>query len=111
MSILIKRSQAEGFKVDEATTINSYNFATKDYNIVEGIFNGRHGAMMNKRSTKSYYIISGTGTFEIDGTGYQVEAGDIITVKPNSWLNINGQSLRALIISNPIFDAKDEEWR
>jgi len=111
LSILTKRNQAESFKVDEATIINSYNFSTKDYNVVEIIVNGRHGTMMNKRSTKSYYVISGTGTFEIDGKGYQVESGDIITVKPNNWLSINGQNLRALIISNPIFDANDEEWK
>ena len=67
--------------------------------------------MKNKRSTKSYYIVSGTGVFDIDGKDYQVESGDIITVQPNSWLSIYGQNLRTLIFSNPPFNAEDEEWK
>jgi mannose-6-phosphate isomerase-like protein (cupin superfamily) len=111
MSILIKKSQADSFQVDDATTINKYNFSTGDYDAVEIIVNGHHGTMMNNRSTKSYFITSGTATFNIDGTDYQVEPGDIITVKPGGWLKIIGNNLKAFIITNPPFSIDDEEWR
>lgn len=111
MSVLIKRSQVESVKVDEATTINRYNFSTGAYDIVEANFDGYHGCVMNKVSTKSYYILSGAATFDIDGANYKVEAGDIITAEPNRWVNIKGENLKTLIISNPPFNPDDEEWK
>lgn len=110
MSILIKRNQIKSFKIDDSTTINRYNFANKDYDIVEIIVNGKHGTMLNKNSTKTYCITSGFGTFEIDGKPYPVENGDIISVEPGSWLTIHGEQLNALLIANPPFNPDDEEW-
>lgn len=107
----LKKNEVQSFQVDGATTINRYNFKTDAYDIVEIIVNGVHGAMMNKKSTKTYCITQGVGTFTIDEKHYEVEAGDIISARPNSWLNIKGQNLKALIITNPPFNPEDEEWR
>lgn len=108
---IIKRNQIDSFKVDGETTINRYNYSTDTYDIVEGVFNGPHGIVLNKTSTKTYYIISGTGVFEIDDINYHVEEGDIIEVKPNQWLTIQGQNLNALIITSPKFNPADELWK
>ena len=112
MGTLIKKKQAEAesFQVDEATVIKKYGPGTKDYDVVEISVNGRHGTMMNRKSTKTYYILSGTGSFKIDDENYEVEAADMISVNPGSRLSIEGRDLRALIITNPPFDANDEEW-
>lgn len=108
---VIKRKHIENVKVDEATTINRYNYSTETYDLVEGIYNGRHGCVMNEKSTKTYFIISGIGIFEIDGYKYHVEQGDVVEVKPNQWLTIEGNSLKALIITSPKFNNDDEHWK
>lgn len=110
MNSLIKRSQLESIQVDNATSLKRYNFLTDVYDIVEIIVNGVHGKVKNKRSIKTYYIVSGVGRFDIDDKIYQVEPGDIISVVPQSWLSIEGENLKALIITNPPFNVKDEEW-
>lgn len=111
MTTLIKKKQIDCFRVDEATTINRFGFATDEYDVVEIFVNGTHGTMKNKRSNKTYYIASGIGTFTVDNVKYEVEAGDIISVRSDTWLSIQGQNLRALIITSPPFNNKDEEWK
>jgi len=108
---LIKRKSIQEKQVDKASIIGCYNFSTGAYDTVEGSFNGIHGTMMNNRSTKTYYIVSGTATFEIDEKTYDVEKGDILSVEPKSWLKIIGRDLKTLIITNPPFDPNDEEWK
>lgn len=111
MTVLIKRKQIEEKQVDSASIIGCYGFSTDAYDIVEGNFNGIHGTMMNKRSTKTYYIVSGSAIFEIDEQSHEVEAGDIISVNSKSWLKISGKNLKTLIITNPPFNPNDEEWK
>lgn len=111
MNFFNKRSQAESVQVDEATTINRYNFTTDVYDIVEIMVNGVHGKVKNKRSIKTYYISDGTGKFNIDEKNYAVEPGDVISVDTDSWLTIEGKNLKALIITNPPFNSDDELWK
>lgn len=111
MNPLIKRNQVETIQVDEATVINRYRFTTKAYDLVEISVDGEHGTMKNNRSTKTYYITSGTGTFTLDSKEYSVETGDVISVSPEIWLHIQGQNLKALIITHPPFNADDELWK
>lgn len=111
MATHIKKNQIKSIKVDEATAVNRYGFATDAYDIVEIVVNGAHGTMMNSTSTKTYYITSGNAIFNIDNVRHQVGLGDIISVNPNSWLNIQGESLKALIICNPPFNPNDEKWK
>lgn len=111
MNPLTKRNQVERIQVDEATMINRYPLAANAYDLVEIIVDGVHGTVKNNRSTKTYYIISGTGTFTIGTKAYFVEPGDVISVLPETWLHIQGQNLKALIITNPPFSAENEIWK
>lgn len=111
MTNIIKNDDVKSIKVDEATVIKNYGFSTDVYDIVEGFFDGEHGTVLNKKSTKTYYIISGRGKFYVDDEAYSIDVGDIISIEPNSWLKIEGVKLKALIISNPPFNTNDEIWK
>lgn len=111
MTLLIKNNEAQSFQIDEATKIKRYNVALSSYDIVEIKVDGNHGKVMNKKSNKTYYITSGKGVFAIDEKSHTVEVGDVISVEANSWLNIQGNKLSALIITTPPFNADDEVWR
>lgn len=111
MAEFIKKKQVKTFKVDECTYVNRYDFATDCYDIVGIEIDGKHGVVMNKVSTKTYCIISGSGKFNVDGKDYEVGEGDLISVKPNEWVEIIGEKLKIIEISNPPFNNDDEEWK
>lgn len=75
------------------------------------VVNGVLGAVKNCRSVKTYYITGGTGKFNINEQIYAVELGDIISAESENWLTIEGQNLKAMIITSPLFNAEDDEWK
>lgn len=93
----------------ETTSILDYNFKTADYDIVVSTINGSHGPMRNIRTTRTYYVISGSGAFETNGKRYNICAEDIIMVEPGEWATIYGENLKTLIICNPPFSPDDYE--
>ncbi len=71
----------------------------------------KHGKVLTKTSDRIYYIIDGSGTFEIDGNKIHVEKTDAIIVPKNTpydyWAD-KGKKLNLFLVHTPSFDEKGE---
>ena len=94
---------------EETTSILDYNYKTPEYDLVVSTFKGVHGPMRNLKTTRTYYVISGTGAFEKEGKRHNIKAGDIVEVAPGEWTTIYGDNLQTLIICTPPFSPEDYE--
>lgn len=79
------------------------------FDIVVSTINGQHGPMRNTKTTRTYYVVSGLGSFELGGEKHEVFEGDIVMIEPGEWATIHGQNLKTLIICNPPFSSDDYE--
>ncbi|MDR2902754.1 MAG: hypothetical protein LBU87_06605 [Lactobacillales bacterium] len=99
----IKRSR------DETTHITDYGFITPAHDFVVSHINGVHGPLRNTKTTRVYYVISGTGVFESDAEKVPVKNGDIIVVAAGEWATIHGNHLKTAIVCTPPFTPADYE--
>lgn len=68
---------------------------------------GHFQEFYNTRSTYLYYVVSGTGTFFIDGVAHPVGPTDLVTVVPSSTIYYLGAMELVLTVA-PAFDERDE---
>jgi mannose-6-phosphate isomerase-like protein (cupin superfamily) len=81
---------------------------SQGFSLVRALLQGSHPRVTNRRSSKTYYIISGSCSF---ATGEHVEIcepGDCATVGPGVELEIAGNDCYMLIIVSPPYDPADE---
>lgn len=70
-----------------------------------GDSNNRH---RQREQEELYYVIEGTGSMEVDGEEFDIQAGDIVVVPPESWRQITAtESCTILAIGAP--NVKDDE--
>jgi mannose-6-phosphate isomerase-like protein (cupin superfamily) len=62
----------------------------------------------HKQMTEIYYILSGSGQMELDGTLHDVEPGMSIMIKPGCRHRAVGQ-MKIINVAIPAFDS-DDEW-
>lgn len=88
--------------------ITLYDLGNSDSNIVyEEVEEGHFEEFLSTRSTYSWFIIEGAGTFVIDDERIPVSAHDIITVPPHRRIHYFGR-MKMLLITVPAFDADYE---
>lgn len=78
-----------------------------DCSMVQSKFSGSYPYLMNKVSTRYFYLIEGESLFDIAGEIKQVHAGDIVMVPPNTKYKFEG-NFEAVIIDTPKFDELQE---
>lgn len=67
--------------------------------------NNRH---RQREQEELYYVIEGTASMEVDGEEFDIQAGDIVVVPPESWRQITAtESCTVLAIGAP--NVKDDE--
>ena len=65
----------------------------------------------HKKSTEMYYILSGTGSMELDDEKVDLEPNMLISIYPltrHRATATQGEKLNILVISNPPYDTDDE---
>ena len=67
---------------------------------------GKDSYSLNKKSSSTFWILDGDGSFDIDGKVMKVQAGDIVRVNPNSTYYYNGQ-MKMVEKCEPKFDMKE----
>jgi mannose-6-phosphate isomerase-like protein (cupin superfamily) len=69
--------------------------------------NGRHGRGKTTVSDRLFYILEGTGEFEVGDRRFPVEATDIVVVPKDTPFDYNG-TLRLLVVHVPAYDHDHE---
>ncbi len=88
--------------------MSKYEINNPDYNIIyEETKKGHFEEFLNTRSTFTWFIIEGKGTFVINDEKIEVEAKDIVSVPPNHRMYYLGD-LKMILLTTPAFDPKDE---
>jgi mannose-6-phosphate isomerase-like protein (cupin superfamily) len=68
---------------------------------------GHHEEFYHSKSTFSFYIIEGSGTWYIEDNIYEVEAGDVIIIPPNHRFYYRG-TLKQICITSPAWEEEHE---
>lgn len=88
--------------------ITLYGLINPDANIVyEEVIEGHFEEFLSTKSTYTWFIIEGEGTFVIDDEKVQVVAKDIITVPPHKRIHYFGK-MKMILFTVPAFYAGNE---
>lgn len=96
-----------GRSPDEHTEFFDFQTSNAVHDIVLARLEGEHDGGVNRRSTFTYAVKSGSLTVSIDGTNTKANAGDVVTVEPGLHKVLNGTA-ELFIICSPPFDPADE---
>ncbi len=77
-------------KRGETLIIPSGNTDKKGYFFIDCQY-GQEAYTYDKESTSTYWILEGSGVFEVDGKRFEVNAGDVVTVPKNTTFYYSGQ--------------------
>jgi mannose-6-phosphate isomerase-like protein (cupin superfamily) len=81
-------------------------YKTKQASIVyQETEKGHNEEFYHDKSTFTYYIISGKGSWFINGKEQKVKAGDVVVVEPGNRFYYKGK-LKQILVTIPRFDAK-----
>jgi mannose-6-phosphate isomerase-like protein (cupin superfamily) len=68
---------------------------------------GRHGRVKTTLSDRFYYIVSGTGTFDVGDSTFKVERGELIVVPRDTPYDFEG-TMELVMFCSPAFDLSKE---
>jgi hypothetical protein len=85
-----------------------YGITNPNLNIVyEEVIEGHFEEFLSIKSTYTWFIIEGAGTFVINDEKTAVEAKDIVVVPPNNRIHYFG-NMRMALITVPAFNEENE---
>lgn len=104
------RASASARAVDESLTIFEYFPAdvSARLSVVAATLAGRHSLRKNLECDQAYFVVAGTGTAVVDGTSYDLAAGDVVFIPAKAVHELSG-SLDLLIINGPAYDPAQTE--
>jgi mannose-6-phosphate isomerase-like protein (cupin superfamily) len=84
----LSKNQAVNENWDKVRSWNYKLALGKEYqSVVYAELGGNHGEVKTNDTERVYFILEGTGEFDIAGTLTPVEQGDVITVPPRTKYN------------------------
>lgn len=75
--------------------------------VLENTENGHNQEFYNTKSTFTYIILEGNGSFFLNDEEIKVFSGDMISIQPNTRIYFKGK-LKMVLISNPKWEAQNE---
>ena len=106
MKFVIKQSEAKEFSENGVSTFFEYPFSFQNASLGVSEINGRYpqtGYDMDEEVEGIWYVEKGIGTIWIGGIEYSVEQGDIIHVPKGEKFWIEGNNLRLIVASSPLW--------
>lgn len=111
MNYIIKKSQdittQDYSYIKVKQLLNQEDIDNLSVAIVE--INGKNKKIINKRGDAIYYVLKGSGFFDINGQKNSVEQGDLIFI-PKGTEYFDSGKLTMLCINNPRYDSKLIEY-
>ena len=90
--------------------LNGYSYKIDNSSIsidIEDVYKGHEKYCKSLVSTFIYYVLSGSGTFKINGKKYDVIEGDVIEIPSNTEFVFAGK-MKLLLIMTPAFNPDNE---
>ena len=100
-------TSARRHKPDDGITIIDQGANQGGMSMVRAELHGRHIGQPNRRSATTYLITQGQARISVGDETFQVSAGDIVTVDPNTRRELEGKA-QLVIVNVPPFDPADE---
>lgn len=75
--------------------------------LVTARLDGHHPPRRNDRSTKTFYLLSGSMTAAVSGQVHLLRRGDVLVVRPGEVHELEGEA-NMVIVCAPPFAAEDE---
>ena len=94
----------EGFSGD----VYVPNEAQKGFTALRVVVHGKHPLKRMIDTTRTYFVIKGSGTFTLNGTSQEVKAGDLYIVEPGSQYEYEGEMELFEVNISPENSFKDE---
>ena len=95
----------------EQKGLKGYTFPTSnkelEVNFVD-VTEGHDNYIVSKKCSLTYYILEGTGNFEIDGRMEDISEGSLIEVLPNTEFTYSGKMKLLLMVTPPWFEGNEE---
>lgn len=86
-----------------------YGKVTDDMSIVvETVEQGHFEEFVHLKSTFTYLFLEGSGMFVLDDEKIEVQAGDVLSIKPGTRIYYFG-NLKQVLITTPAYDEKYEK--
>lgn len=94
-------------EVEENYVIDNYlgKDSKMGHSVIRSHLNGKHPLMKNIKSNRTYYFISGSATFNVNGEVINVKAEDVLVIPKNTLYSFEGE-FDAILVSCPAFDPK-----
>lgn len=105
MKYVLKKSEANPIQ-EPSSVFYEYKLSAKNVCIGVSEINGRYpetGYEMDEKVEGCWYVESGRGAVWIAGQEYAVEPGDVISVPAGEKFYIQGESLRLVVASSPLW--------
>ncbi len=106
-AIFIPFDKNKSVEVEKNYIVDNYldKSSNMGYSMVRTHLDGAHPRMKNTLSNRTYYIIDGNGTFEVDGEIFKLAKGDTLTIPKDTIYKFEGK-FDAILISCPAFEEK-----
>ncbi|OGY24428.1 MAG: hypothetical protein A2Y57_03500 [Candidatus Woykebacteria bacterium RBG_13_40_7b] len=94
--------------------LDGYKFPLENKNIeiyLVVVKQGHDNYIISKEITHVYYVLSGEGFFDIDGTKREVRSGDLIEIPPKFEYTYSGKMKLLLIMNPPWFKGNEQITR
>ena len=106
-AIFIPFNKENSFEVEKNYVIDNYldNSSNMGYSVVRTHLNGNHPLMKNVISNRTYYIINGNASFDVENEHFKLKQGDTLTIPKDTLYKFEG-IFDAILISCPAFDEK-----
>ena len=106
-AIFIPFNKENSFEVEKNYVIDNYldKSSNLGYSVVRTHLNGNHPLMKNIISNRTYYIINGNASFNVENEHFELKQGDTLTIPKDTLYKFEGV-FDAILISCPAFDEK-----
>ena len=106
-ALFIPFDKDKSVEVENNYIIDNYldKSSNMGYSIVRTHLDGKHPLMKNTLSSRTYYIIDGIVTFDVENKQYNLKQGDTLTISKDTLYKFEGK-FDAILISCPAFDEK-----
>lgn len=105
---LIKKSDTIQFSKNGVDFIGYGNINEDMAIVVETVEKGHFEEFVHTKSTFTYLFLEGNGIFVLDDKQIQVQAGDVLSIKPGTRIYYFG-NLKQVLITTPAYDEKYEK--
>lgn len=106
-AIFIPFDKNNSIEVENGYIVDNYldKPANMGYSVVRTHLDGKHPLMKNILSNRTYYIIDGNCTFQVEEQTFKLSKGDTLTIPKDTIYKFEGK-FDAILISCPAFEER-----